>query len=232
MEGLVFIDLYCERTGAGFWNEPLNALSNAAFPVAALWALPVALGRPKRDAPELGLITLAGLISVGSFLFHTLASPAAELADVIPIWSFVALFVLTMIYRSTQQDLFRTLRIAAIAALITGGIVWFTGHDVTTDTGNMPRVLNGSLQYLPALLALVVFTTVTQRKGHPARHLVLAATLIFAASLGMRTIDLSLCDATGGLGTHFIWHVFNALMIGLLLQVLVRHQPPLRPRLR
>lgn len=227
MENLAFIDLYCERTGAGFWNEPLNALSNVAFPLAALWVLPAALGRPKRDVLELGLIALAGLIGVGSFLFHTLANPAAELADVIPIWSFVALFVLTVIYRSTQQDILRTLWIATIAVLMTGAIVWFTGRDVTTDTGDMPGVLNGSLQYLPALSALVVFTTVTQRNGHPARHLVLTATLIFMVSLGMRTIDLSLCGATGGVGTHFIWHVLNALMIGLLLQVLVHHLPPL-----
>ena len=30
------IDLYCERTSAAFWAEPVNALSNLAFVTAAL----------------------------------------------------------------------------------------------------------------------------------------------------------------------------------------------------
>lgn len=33
-----FIDIYCERTAQGFWNEPLNALTNAAFLIAAYCA--------------------------------------------------------------------------------------------------------------------------------------------------------------------------------------------------
>lgn len=32
------IDLYCERTAVGFWNEPINALSNIAFVVVAVLA--------------------------------------------------------------------------------------------------------------------------------------------------------------------------------------------------
>lgn len=33
------IDIYCERTDADFWSEPINALSNAAFMVVGLFAL-------------------------------------------------------------------------------------------------------------------------------------------------------------------------------------------------
>ena len=29
------IDAYCERLGPAFWAEPVNALTNAAFPIAA-----------------------------------------------------------------------------------------------------------------------------------------------------------------------------------------------------
>jgi hypothetical protein len=29
------VDLYCERVSAGFWAEPVNALANAAFLLAA-----------------------------------------------------------------------------------------------------------------------------------------------------------------------------------------------------
>lgn len=31
MDWMLYVDLYCERTAPGVWNEPLNALSNLAF---------------------------------------------------------------------------------------------------------------------------------------------------------------------------------------------------------
>ena len=33
------VDLYCERTGAGLWAEPANALTNLAFIAAGLWGV-------------------------------------------------------------------------------------------------------------------------------------------------------------------------------------------------
>lgn len=229
MTGLAYIDLYCERTAPGLWNEPINALSNVVFLLVAGLALPVALRRPQPSLAELLLIALAAAIGVGSFLFHILANSASELADVVPIWSFVALFVLTTIYRSTGQNVARTARIAAIAAAITAVAVWLSGRDLMTDTAAGPDRLNGSLQYLPALLALGVFAALTAWRGHPARHLVLAAALVFCLALVFRTIDLQLCAVTGGIGTHFLWHLLNGVMVGLLLQVLIRHLPPVSP---
>lgn len=227
-----FIDLYCERTAPGFWDEPVNAVSNAAFLLAAAYALPVALGRERRDPLELLIIAIGGSIGIGSFLFHTLASPAAELADVIPIWSFVALYVLAVIWRTTGQDVIRTARIAAIAAVTACIAIWIGGQDVTTSADPAPMRLNGSLQYLPALIALTVFAGIALARRHPARWLVTGASLVFCLSLAFRTVDLQVCAATGGLGTHFLWHLFNGLMVGLLLQALVVHLPPVRHRSR
>ena len=223
-----FIDLYCERTAPGFWDEPVNAVSNAAFLLAAAYALPVALGRERRDPLELLLVALGGSIGIGSFLFHTLASPTAELADVIPIWSFVALYVFAVIWRTTGHDVVRTARIAAIAAVAACIAIWIGGQSATTSAGPAPMRLNGSLQYLPALIALTAFAGITFARQHPARWLVAGATLVFFLSLVFRTIDLQVCAATGGLGTHFLWHLLNGLMVGLLLQALVVHLPPVR----
>ena len=36
MDWTAQIDGYCERLGPGFWAEPLNALTNLAFLIAAL----------------------------------------------------------------------------------------------------------------------------------------------------------------------------------------------------
>lgn len=223
---LSFIDLYCERTAPGFWNEPLNALSNSAFLIAAALALNIALRRPQRDPFEIGVIVLGGSIGIGSFVFHTLPSSGTELADVIPIWSFVAAFVLLAIFRSTGQNGPKTIRIALIAVAVTGAVLVFTAQDITTDTTTSPDYFNGSLQYAAALIALLAFAIITQWQRHPARAYVLAAAVSFLVSLLFRTIDLSTC-ATTGFGTHFLWHLLNGLMIGLLLQALVRALPPI-----
>lgn len=42
---------------------------------------------------------MAGLIGIGSFTFHTFAQAWSEYADTIPIWSFVAAFVLVCLQR-------------------------------------------------------------------------------------------------------------------------------------
>lgn len=220
------IDLYCERTAAGFWNEPLNALSNAGFLLAALIGWASRRQRGHGDRLELLVIVLAGLIGVGSFLFHTFANSWSELADVIPIWSFVAVYVLLTIYRSTEQNVAKTLRIALIATTVIVGISLFTGNDLATTDSHAPLRLNGSLQYAPALAALWVFTLIAWRGNHPARHFMGAASGVFGLALFFRTIDLSSCELTGGIGTHFIWHLLNALMVGLLLQAMVIRMPP------
>ncbi len=36
MDWFQAVDIYCERTSAAFWAEPVNALSNLSFIAAAL----------------------------------------------------------------------------------------------------------------------------------------------------------------------------------------------------
>ncbi|WP_298938509.1 ceramidase domain-containing protein [uncultured Ruegeria sp.] len=230
MTPIAFIDLYCERTAPGFWNEPINAISNVGFVIAAILAWRVSQKREglAPDIWEITLFVLAALIGVGSFLFHTFANSCAELADVVPIWSFVALYVFVVIYRSTGEDVKRTVRIATIAIFVTGTVSWFTSGDIVTDTyghDHGPGRLNGSLQYLPALVALIIFSLITTFRRHPARRMIVFATMAFSLSLVMRTIDHSVCDLTG-IGTHFLWHILNAVLVGLLLVTLVREYPP------
>ena len=42
------VDIYCERTDFAFWSEPLNAVSNAAFVIAALLVWREAVNRRVR----------------------------------------------------------------------------------------------------------------------------------------------------------------------------------------
>lgn len=86
------VDLYCERTGPEFWSEPVNALSNVAFIVAA-----ALIGRHARARGEVApdawlLAALVALVGAGSFLFHTLATVWAGWLDVIFILAFITRF--------------------------------------------------------------------------------------------------------------------------------------------
>ncbi|EAQ63328.1 hypothetical protein MED121_03080 [Marinomonas sp. MED121] len=49
----------------------------------------------------------------------------------------------------------------------------------------------------------------------------MSAALDFILSLVARTYDLALCSSFA-LGSHFLWHLLNGLMIGFLLQALIR----------
>jgi hypothetical protein len=51
------------------------------------------------------------------------------------------------------------------------------------------------------------------------RSLALAA-LVFAISLGLRTVDNAICPQVP-LGTHFIWHILNAVVLYVLLHTAI-----------
>ena len=214
------VDIYCERLGAGFWAEPANALTNLSFIAAALWGWGEARRRAEPNPLVWALVVLAGLIGVGSFLFHTLADTWSGLADVLPIWLFVALYVLIALNRLGGV---RAGRIAAGAAVL---IALATIYVATGEGGGpvdtpAPDPFNGSLQYLPAVIAFAVFAVITQARRHPLRWLVLASGVAFLLSLTARTLDRDICTSFP-LGTHFIWHLMNGLVIGLVLQILIR----------
>ena len=65
--GFARVNGYCERTDASYWSEPLNAVSNAAFLIAAAlcWRM------TGRDPGARLLVVILAAIGVGSYLFHT-----------------------------------------------------------------------------------------------------------------------------------------------------------------
>ena len=108
------IDLYCERTDASFWAEPANALSNAAFLIAAAAAFWLWRRAPGRDWPALALIIVVMAVGVGSFAFHTLATRGAILADVIPIALFIYGYLLLALRRFLRLSAGVSIAIVAV----------------------------------------------------------------------------------------------------------------------
>lgn len=219
------VDIYCERLGPGFWAEPINAITNLAFPLAALWALMVAV-RLSRDTGktirpvDLTLMALAALIGLGSFLFHTFANRWSEWADTIPIWSFVGLYIYAAVTQPTSTKPRTKWITGTLLTLAVGYVLVSMANGEAADT-NAVDPLNGSGQYAPALIALLIVSAITLWRRSPVAIWFALATVTFFLSLTFRTFDMRVC-AGFATGTHFMWHVLNGLMIGLLLQARVR----------
>ena len=210
------IDNYCERLGPGFWAEPLNAISNVAFILAAvvgvvLWLRQPASGEgaalPGRSI-GLWLAFLVGVIGIGSFLFHSFANRWSSLADVIPIAIFIYAYFGTALHR-----------LAGLTGPVAlGATVLFLAASLVADPA-LAHIFGSSSGYVPALLAMLGIGGVLVARKRAGGGLILAAAATFAASLGFRMADLPLCP-DWPLGTHFTWHILNAITLGLLLVAL------------
>lgn len=210
------IDNYCERVGPEFWSEPINAASNLAFIVAACVGLYEARRLGRMNGWIAVLCGLAFAIGVGSFLFHTFAQVWAAIADVVPI----LLFILAYLFAAAHALFGLRWRIAIPAAIVAFGISLLARNGVLMIAPK--EALNGTEGYAPALALLAGSAIALAAMKRPAAGLIVGAAVVFMASMGARIADAPICDAFP-LGTHFLWHVFNGLMIALLLLAMVRH---------
>lgn len=208
------IDLYCERADPSFWAEPINALSNAAFLIAAIAAF-VGWRRTKpHDVPALLLILLVAVIGIGSFIFHTVATTGAELFDTIPI----AVFIYAYLALALRRMLRMSWGVAAVLLVSFAALTYGEAAIVSADT------FNGSHEYLPALAVMLLVGFVVRRQpGGPA---ILVAGAVFALSIVCRSLDNALCPLLPT-GTHFIWHLLNACVLYLLLTAAMSAKPAL-----
>lgn len=222
--------LYCERgTSTALLAEPINALSNVAFLLAGLVGLQLVLWRPpeERTADQFLLPVLVLFIGAGSLAFHLYADRGTSLADVVPIAVFMLVYLGFALNRFLGVPAgFTVLLVIGFAAIVgltmqvqcLQGEIGFLGEGVS---GAKP-CLNGSIFYLPALFALIVVGLLLKERGHKAAPWLLWAAAIFTVSITLRSLDLALCDKVliegRKVGTHFAWHVLNALALFLLLR--------------
>ena len=211
------IDLYCERLDPSFWAELVNAFSNLAFLIAAWAAFRLWQRDGNGDLAILALILVVVAVGVGSFTFHTLATRGAMLLDVGPIGVFIYGYFL-----------FALRRILALSwpialGLFVGFIVLSTGLAIW-----VPReFLNGAAGYLPALAAL--FGIGWLARNSAAGQALLVAAGVFIVSLIFRIADLDLCGQVP-LGTHFLWHILNAVVLYAVLRAAIGEgRKPLAP---
>lgn len=205
------IDSYCERTGPEYWSEPVNAVTNAAFLISALimWRRTGATGAPITRV----LIAILALIGIGSFLFHTHGQVWSAIADTAPI----ALYVLTYIYAANRYywrlSLWPALGLTAL---------FFPYAAATVPLFQLVPGLGSSAGYAPVPLLIFIYAVLLRdHLPEVARGLAVGAAIL-CLSILFRSLDMPICGQLP-FGTHFLWHILNALMLGWMIEVLHRH---------
>jgi len=213
MQKADYIDNYCERTSALFWAEPLNAVTNLAFLIAAYFAYKYWKAKGAGEKDILVLIWILATVGLGSFLFHTFAQGWSMLADVIPIAFFIYLAIFSASLRVFGRSKLQSILIVSV----------FFAFNALCERYIPSDLLNGSIMYLPAFLALLTMTFLARAKNLQAHKAFLNASILFIISLTFRSLDSVTCEYTPAqLGTHFMWHILNGLLMfniikGLLL---------------
>ncbi len=203
-------DAYCERTDPSYWSEPLNAVTNLAFIIAAIIMWRRSTGYPA------GLV-LAGIlfaIGVGSYLFHTHATVWAVILDVTPI----LLFSLTYIFLANRDYWGLPVWLSALgsAAYIPYSVAFGAAF------GQLP-FFEISAQYWPLPVLIFAYAFLLRRRWPvTARNLAIGASIL-CVSLVFRSVDETVCAAFP-IGTHIFWHILNALMLGWMIETWLRHQ--------
>jgi hypothetical protein len=236
MDAAATIFAYCERgLDPSFWAEPFNALSNLGFIIAGLRAAGELAARPRAEAKAVRwtLIVLVFVIGIGSFLFHTYATPWAATADVVPIGLFMLSYLVYALYHFIGMP-------AWLILPALGGFAWSIQQAMQVQCWpgqiGLPLLgpilentncLNGSAGYLPALGAMLAIGFWLGLRRHPAAAYVLGASVVFMLSVTFRTMDRLWCHdvaiAGQAIGTHFLWHLLNGVTLYLLLLAAVRH---------
>jgi hypothetical protein len=208
---MIAITRYCERSGDAFWAEPANALTNIAFLVAALLAARLLANKRSPRQWEIAvLVLLMVLTGMGSFLWHTLATPWAGWADIIPIVLFISVYLVAFLVRVTGLQWFTAGFLLTLYVLLVG---------IGLAMSPVDR-FNGSLFYLPVLAALLLMAVYCRVAGRRQAGILAVMSALFAVSLLLRTVDAGIC-AVFPLGTHFAWHLLNAALMYLAVRSLV-----------
>ena len=209
------LDGYCERLGTdpNLWGEPVNAVTNAAFLVAAGWALREAVRAERFDWSAGLLCANVAAIGIGSFLFHTFATPWAELADVIPIRSMILLYFGLVLRRACGLNWYGAAALALAFLPLSAAFTYLMqGTPLEGDNAG----------YIAAWALIAGNGAVLWKLDHPLAGWLIAGAGIFAASIFFRMIDEAVCAAFPP-GTHFLWHILNGTLLGVLAVGYIRH---------
>ncbi|MBL9060219.1 MAG: hypothetical protein JNK88_09380 [Mangrovicoccus sp.] len=203
------LDIYCERLRPGYWAEPLNAVTNAAFLIAAVVMWRRTAGLPLGRA----LCVILAAIGAGSYLWHTRAQVWAVILDTASI----AVFSLVFLFAANRDFLgLRTLEALAATAL------YFPYTALSGAVFGALPFFAISAEYWGLPLLMLGYGIGLRRRSPATSRGLIAAAALLCVSLTFRSLDGPLC-AVLPVGTHFLWHLLNALLLAWMIEVYRRH---------
>ena len=202
------MDAYCERVGMGLLAEPLNAVSNVSFLLAALAAWVLAQRTGNLSTGVRVLIALGASVGIGSILWHTYPTMLTLILDIVPILIFLMWFI--WLYTRDVIRMRSVFTVASVAAFLLATFFFVQYADV----------LHGALVYSPGLMVALVLGVFQATERTVARFTLLAAAGVYLAALFFRTIDKEVCPVLP-IGTHFLWHLLIGLVTYLAMRSLI-----------
>jgi hypothetical protein len=202
------MDAYCERVGMGLLAEPLNAVSNVSFLLAAWAAWVVAKRTGALSAGVRALIAIGASVGIGSILWHTYPTMPTLILDSVPILIFIMWYI--WLYVRNVVGMRPPFAVASAAAFLLATLLAFP----------FAGVLHGAFVYTPGLVVTLVLGLFHARERRVARFTLLAAAGVYLAALFFRTIDNEVCPVLP-IGTHFLWHILIGLVTYLAMRPLI-----------
>jgi hypothetical protein len=202
------MDVYCERVGPGLLAEPLNAVSNISFLLAAWAAWVLAKRTGTLSAGVRVLIAIAASVGIGSILWHTYPTMLTLILDIVPILIFLIWYI--WLYTRNVIRMRSLFAVASVAVFLLATFFFIQYSDV----------LHGALVYSPGLMVVLVLGVFHATERRVARFILLAAAGVYLAALFFRTIDNEVCPVLP-IGTHFLWHLLIGLVTYLAMRCLI-----------
>ena len=202
------MDAYCERVGMGLLAEPLNAVSNVSFLLAAWAAWVVAKRTGALSAGVRALIAIGASVGIGSILWHTYPTMPTLILDSVPILIFIMWYI--WLYVRNVVGMRPPFAVASAAAFLLATLLAFP----------FAGVLHGAFFYTPGLVVTLVLGLFHARERRVARFTLLAAAGVYLAALFFRTIDNEVCPVLP-IGTHFLWHILIGLVTYQAMRTLI-----------
>jgi len=210
-----YIDAYCERAGInGLFAEPLNLITNIAFVIGAFLLFKFLQKNKILLAKNWDIIFLVvnlAVIGFGSAAYHSIPNAVTLNLDVIPIAIFIH-FYLTCFF-------IRVLGLKPVVAVIC--LFIFIASGVVFQNNFSPDTLNGTIMYVPTYLTLLLMIgAMCFIKHNPLYQHLITTAIIWTFSLAFRTVDMEMCNYTLEIGTHFLWHLLNAVVLYRLVKLM------------
>ena len=101
-------------------------------------------------------------------------------------------------------------------------LVAFLLSTLALETMVPEQVLWGGAMYLPTVAACLLIVLAPMDADRQVRRTIALAVAIFLVGFTLRSLDAPLCTSLP-LGTHYFWHVSNAIVLYLLVHAAILH---------